>query len=169
MKKYSSVVLLFVFACLAGNPAFAQSTTEAGFEKIKSLSGDWEGVRPDGKKVEVSYEVMSGGSAVVETLKPTDEPTMVTVYHMDGDQLRMTHYCSAGNQPRMVATMSGEKTSQIDFNLHDVTNLESPSEGHMKNLTLKLTDKDNLTQVWTFSQGDNAMPATFNLKRKKTM
>lgn len=167
MKKYCSVVLLFTLAFLAANQVVAQDASHAGFEKIKSLAGEWNGVKSDGEKVRLTYEVMSNGSAVVETLKPVNEPNMVTIYHLDGDRLMMTHYCSAGNQPRMVAEISGSEVSQIDFNLQDITNLESSSAGHMKNLALKFEDSGKLTQVWTFSMEGEARPATFNFERKK--
>lgn len=167
MKKCSSAILLVLAASLAVNPVLAQNNAEAGFEKIKSLAGDWQGVKPDGQAVGVSYEVMSNGSAVVETLKPANEPTMVTVYHIDGDKLMMTHYCSAGNQPRMVAEISGNEVEQIHFDFVDATNLIDRSEGHMKNLSILFLDKDHINQKWTWSKAGKSMPATFEFTRKK--
>ncbi len=34
---------------------------------------------------------------------------MITMFHMDGDRLLMTHYCGAGNQPRMKLVASNPK------------------------------------------------------------
>jgi len=167
MKTYSMLILSVALVCLASSPAIAQNGSKAGFEKIKSLSGEWDGVKSDGQKVGLSYEVTSGGSAVVETLMPVNEPHMVTVYYMDGDRLMMTHFCSAGNQPRMAAEPSSSRINQIDFNLQDVTNVTDASPGHMQSLRLKFEKSGELTQVWTFnSREQGPTPATFTFSRK---
>src|SRR5690242_6473548 len=73
---------------------------------MKRLAGDWIQVGPDGKasdQVVATYRVTAGGSAVEETLFAGTPHEMVTVYHMDGDDLVLTHYCVAGNQPHMKA------------------------------------------------------------------
>ena len=49
----------------------------------------------------VVYKLTGAGSALVETQFPGTGHEMVSVYHLDGDDLRMTHYCAAGNQPRV--------------------------------------------------------------------
>ncbi|MDX1618961.1 MAG: hypothetical protein R3224_09255, partial [Balneolaceae bacterium] len=161
MKRIGYYMLSLALLSLAG-PAYAQNTADKGFEKLKSLAGEWDGIKSDGQKVALSYKVISGGSAVVETLMPVNEPDMVTVYHMDGDRLMMTHYCSAGNQPRMVAEQAGRGEDRIDFELLDLTNLTDSSPGHMKHLTLKFAADGSLAQVWTFNRDGKSMPATFN-------
>lgn len=169
MKMLSAFIfsVMFIGTAVVSGPALAQDAAEIGFEKMKTLAGEWDGVKPDGQKVGLSYEITAAGSAVVETLMPVNEPRMVTVYHMDGDRLMMTHYCSAGNQPRMEAELTGGDVKQIDFRLHDITNLTDSSPGHMEKLTLKFKDSGHLTQVWTFSQEGKSVPATFNFTRKR--
>lgn len=166
MKKYSFAVLFLMVSFLAVKPAIAQNS-KAGMERLKLLEGDWQGLKPDGQAVEVSYEIMSGGTSVVETLKPVNEPTMVTVYHLDGNKLMMTHYCSAGNQPRMVAEMPGRADSEIDFNFMDATNLKDKSEGHMRGLKIIFVDENHIKQTWNWSKDGEHMPATFEFTRKK--
>jgi hypothetical protein len=48
---------------------------------------------------------------------------MVTVYHQDGQDLRMTHYCSAKNQPRMKASSVSPDGNVVSFEFVDATNL----------------------------------------------
>jgi len=50
-----------------------------------------------------SYYITGNNSAVVENLTTGGTPNMTSVYHLDGADLRMTHYCGAGNQPRLKA------------------------------------------------------------------
>ncbi len=82
-------------------PVFAvDSKPNAGWEKLKSLAGEWDGTE-GGKPFHASYKIVSSGTAVMETLDGPDAMQMVTIYHADGGSLLMTHYCSMGNQPRM--------------------------------------------------------------------
>ena len=46
-------------------------------------------------------KVTAAGSAVHETIFPGTGHEMVSMYHADGKDLIMTHYCALGNQPRM--------------------------------------------------------------------
>ena len=58
--------------------------------------------------------------------------TMVSMIHLDGpNRLLMTHYCGAGNQPRMQASVSPDGKT-ITFNYVDATNLSAPDAGHMQ-------------------------------------
>src|SRR5439155_8435497 len=73
-------------------------------EKLKKLSGTWVATDKDGKptsEVVSVFRVTSAGSAVHETIFPGTDHEMVSVYHLDGKDLVMTHYCALGNQPRM--------------------------------------------------------------------
>jgi hypothetical protein len=127
MKKYmTALVLLAGLGVLVASPA-AVAEPESVFEKFRALAGEWEGQRTGGGSVKVSYQVLSGGSAVVEILTElAEEVTMVTVYHMDGNDLRMTHYCSAQNQPRMKASSVSRNARVVSFEFVDVTNLARP-------------------------------------------
>jgi len=103
MKKLISLVLCFAILTFVTSSLLAQSKAEEGFEKLKSLAGVWQSKSPDGHPLSISYEVVAGGSAVMETRVPVNEPSMISIFHLDGEKLRMTHYCSIGNQPRMLA------------------------------------------------------------------
>ncbi|MBZ5527026.1 MAG: hypothetical protein LAN71_03865 [Acidobacteriia bacterium] len=154
--------LLFAVSFLAAAPAPAPSA----FDQLKSLIGTWEGVTPDGKSVRVTYEAASGGTALLERLKPADEPEMVTVYSPDGDRLAVTHYCSAGNQPHMrtEALAGNEKTFKFSF--VSATNLASPDAGHMRGLVLTIVDHDHFTQEWTYLEKGKAATEVFRYTRK---
>jgi len=80
--------------------AFAAEPPNAGWEKVKSLVGEWEGTT-DGKPYRITYKSVSNGTAIMETIEGPEAAQMVTLYHPDGATLLMTHYCSMGNQPRM--------------------------------------------------------------------
>ena len=85
---------------------------------------------------------------------------------MTSPALMVTHYCAAGNQPRMVATSTAD-TKVITFTFKDVTNLASPTAGHMRGLVLTMIDADHHTQQWTFRQDGKDQAVTFTFTRKK--
>lgn len=117
MNRLTSLSLIIVLVAGMLSSVMAQSMGSGNFDKLKSLEGKWEGTSPDGNAVEISYNLMSRGTALVEMLQPAAEPGMVTVYHMDGEKLMMTHYCSAGNQPRMVADGMAGDSPELKFNV----------------------------------------------------
>ncbi len=168
MYRHTLFLCFFVLASLHAGPAFAQSKAEPGFDMLKSLVGEWQGEGPDGSPVQLTYELFSGGSALVEKMEPEgDKPSMITVYHLDGDNLMMTHYCSAQNQPRMRAKPVKGGVEKIDFSFVDATNLSDPSEGHMAGLVVSFLDDDHITQEWTFLDEGKESPWKFEFERVK--
>jgi hypothetical protein len=156
---------LAALAC-AGLALAAAEKSNAGFEKLKSLAGEWEGKTTDGKPVKATYKVTSGGSALSETLQAGTEPEMLTVYHMDGGQLMMTHYCSLANQPRMRAATSSGDPKSLDFQYVSATNLSKADAPHMHHLVVAFEDADHITQKWTM-KGMGDQEVAFHLERKK--
>ena len=118
LRILTTVFLLFLLALVTSSGAAERDSNtkkndskqaqqaKAIFEKIKSLSGDWIATKGEHKgKVTLSVRVIAGGSAVVEREFPGSAMEMITVYHMDGNNVMLNHYCMLGNQPRMKATM----------------------------------------------------------------
>ena len=139
-------------------------------DAFKNLAGEWVGKGGDGKdttEAKITYKVTSNGSAVVETIGPGTEHEMVTMIHLDGDKVVLTHYCALGNQPRMKAPakLDGKK---VAFEFADATNLKSDKDMHMHNVTYTFVDDDTLKTEWThYMDGKAAGTMVFELKRKK--
>jgi hypothetical protein len=132
------------------------------------LAGVWEGTA-DGKTTTLTYTVISGGSALLESMKmPAPAPDMVTVYHRDGDALVATHYCSMGNQPRMRAPAGSATAKSIPFRFGDITNLKPGAAGHIRDLTVTFDDADHLTQRWVSTAAkEKEDSAVFRWVRKR--
>lgn len=167
MKKQLSILFLSAFVMLFAATAQAQSKAAPAFDKLKALVGEWQGKASDGEERKVSYRLASGGSAIIETLTPPNEPEMVSVYHRDGDSLVMTHYCSAGNQPRMRAEVPTGEIKTLDFKFVDATNLKKSTDGHINHMTIKFQDKDHVTVIWNWRENGQDSPLTVNLVRRK--
>src|SRR5690349_7224531 len=121
----------------------------AAFARLKTLVGEWEADTQMGK-AHVSYELIAGGTALVERFSAEKEPAMLTVYHFDGNRLMLTHYCTAGNQPRMQAGPFNPETGELEFRFLDATNLATPAAGHMHNAQMRIIDRDHFTSQWQF-------------------
>jgi len=172
--------------------AFAQSSehksadspkptpAKQSFDTMKTLAGVWLGpvkVEPpmpemDDKPLRVSMRVTSRGNALVHEMnedKPQVDPTSydhpVTMFYLDGDRLLLTHYCDAGNRPRMAARVSPDgKTVEFDF--IDVAGSTEP--GHMNHAVFTIIDSNHHTEDWTYLMpGDKPMHAHFDLQRAK--
>jgi len=127
----------------------------AAFEKLKSLAGDWDDYSTKGWAGRVSYALVARGSVLVATSqfeKAHPGETMLTVFHLDGDRLLLTHYCVARNQPRLEATSIEEGLASITFTFRDATNLPSRDKGHLDKAVFRFEDADHFTSRWTWYQ-----------------
>jgi len=160
MNRFGAICSTVLVLCV-GFAATAYATDKqdngatAAFERVKSLAGNWEATTEKGK-VTSSYEVVSNGSAVLEKINVPGETEMVTVYHLAGNRLVLTHYCSAGNQPRMQAEAYDPASKQLVFNFAGGDNLSNPNSGHMHNAIMKFSGPDSFSAAWTFHQNGKA-------------
>ena len=156
-----TTTLLFV---LVTSVAFAASAAQKSFEELKALDGTWEGTVKNGQPVEVDYRLTAGGSALMSEIKGKED--MISMFHLDGERLLMTHYCSAGNQPRMVASASPDGKT-FTFAFIDGTNLATPDAGHMTRLVLSMPDPNHHTEEWIFTDHGKQEKEVLDLWRKR--
>jgi hypothetical protein len=163
---FALVLCAFVATFAASQEMHPAARTTPAFDQLKSLAGHWEGTNSEGHKVDVSYEVISNGSVVMERLHPGNEPDMITMYALDGERILVTHYCSMGNQPTMQTAASPAATGKLDFTFLRLAGAKSSDEGHMAALTVSMPDKTHLVQTWTFDDHGKTMTENFNYTRK---
>jgi hypothetical protein len=160
VRTVMSLLLVLVTSALA-----VESDAQKSFDKLKTLAGSWQGKTHADQPVEVTFRVTSGGSAVMSEI--LGEENMITMFHLDGDRLLLTHYCAAGNQPRMKATASPDGKT-ITFEFLDGTNLASALSGHMQRVIFTFPDADHHSEDWFFVRdGKEAEHERFNLERRK--
>jgi hypothetical protein len=184
LRSLLSVVILTSLSVVVFAQTDAQkppSDSQKAFDKLKTLAGPWEGrvttvpsepSMGDMSVVDVSLRVTSRGNAMVHEMKAAgtaDDPTRydhpVTMFYLDSDRLMLTHYCDAGNRPRMVAKLSPDGKT-IEFDFLDVSG--GTEYGHMYHAVFTLIDANHHTEDWTFIMpGDKPMRAHFDLQRTK--
>ena len=167
MKRYKIIgTLLLGVILLAGGPTLLADPGSA-FDKLKALAGEWAGKNSEGNQLRITYEISGGGSTLLEKTESDVEPTMLTLYHMDNKDLRMTHYCSAGNQPRMRAASASPDGREISFEFVDITNFKGATEGYINSLTVTFQADDRITQKWGWFENGKQEYSTVHLTRVK--
>ena len=166
-KRIGVVAALALFLGAALGAAFAADAATARLDKFKALAGSWTMNGGDGS-VAITYRVTAGGSAVIETLFPGAPHEMVTVYTVDGGALVLTHYCAAGNQPRMKAVKDGDANT-IAFEFDGGGNIKSRKDGHMHEATYSFIDADHVKAAWVYyADGKAGETKRFDLVRMKS-
>ena len=161
-----AAALLGIFPCSVN----AQQPAATAFERLKSLAGEWidaDGALGMKDQVAVTYRVTGAGSAVVETLFAGTPHEMVTVYHRDGSDLVLTHYCAAGNQPRMRAKTTDGRRLIFDFD--GGTNVDPAKDGHMHDGWVEFVSTDEVRAQWNgWAKGEpSAHSPRFHLVRRR--
>lgn len=138
---------------------------KVAFERLKGLAGDWQG--GDGKeKGTVQYRVVSNGSVVMETMQPGTHHEMVSMYHLDGDDLRMTHYCAVGNQPRLKLNRAKSSPDDLVFEFDGGTNLDPAKSMHIHAARFHLKGENQYESEWTaFMNGKEVGKQKFAVTR----
>jgi hypothetical protein len=170
-----------LFLCLiASGVTVAQSHTHldqtaseltparSAFERFKKLAGSWKGRSTKGWEEIISYRTIAQGTVVVGTsFDAHPNETMMTMIHMDGERLMLTHYCVAKNQPRLVATSYADDGKTITFTFLDGTNMPSRDRGHMDKVVFRFIDDNHVAARWTWYQdGKESWMEEISLERK---
>jgi hypothetical protein len=179
--RFMLSVVLIALSTVAFAQSVVQSDAQKSFNQLKTLAGNWTGpvtLDPpmhemgDGTLTQVSLRVTSRGNALAHEMKEVgtpDDPTRydhpVTMFYLDSDRLLMTHYCDAGNRPRMVGKVSPDGRT-VEFDFLDVAG--STQYGHMHHAVFTTIDANHHTEDWTYMMpGDKPVRAHLDLQRSK--
>ena len=150
IKSAITVGTIFLASLLNFGGQEEQEPALPGLEQLKALAGDWVAVGEDGKPGEElsnSFRVVAGGTTVMETVFPGTPNEMITMYHMNGKDLMLTHYCMLGNQPRMRVDKAKSNQSKLAFKAFEVMNTKSEAEPAMRHGSFEFLGKDKIRVV----------------------
>ena len=190
-RRFAAGTIVLLIGCIMAGPRPAVGQEKAGstggvdakaaFKRIKSLAGTW-GARITGEhqadktkeeeaahkgEAKVVYKITAGGSALTETQFPSAAHEMVSVYHLDGDDLRMTHYCSIGNQPRVKLDRAKSTLDHLIFVFDGGTNLDAKKDDHIHGLTITFHKDGHITSDWEgYHDGKSAGITSFEKSRQ---
>ena len=168
--KFTVFATLVVSLSLA---AFAQSDAQKSFNELKTLTGTWEGhvtttphtPEMDSSLMHVTLRTTSMGNAIMHEMTGSGRPDdPITMLYLDGGRMMLTHYCDAGNRPRMTGTLSADGKT-VEFAFLDVAG--NMDYGHMHHAVFTSIDANHHTEDWTFMEKDQMVHAHFDLQRAK--
>lgn len=149
----------------------AQTEAQKTFAKMQSLAGQWEGKvsttpptpEVQDKSAQVVLRVTSMGNALLHELQVEgrkDDP--ITMFYVEDDRLMLTHYCDAGNRPRMTGKLLPDGNA-VNFEFVDIS---GDPTFHMHDSRFTIVDANHHIEEWTFMMGGKPVIARFDLKRK---
>ena len=167
-----------VLALIVTSPSVASElTAQQVFDQLKGLKGTWEG-QPEGQgdKAEAEAEasgpvtheiqVSAAGTVVMETMGPGTDHEMINMYHLDGDDLLLTHYCAGGNQPQMRLDLDQSTADLLVFDFVGGTNLDSATDHYIGSARIEIVDTDHMESVWgAYTGSEQVATMTFHLER----
>ena len=169
MRKELLLTALLSVGWLTAANGQSKSAAEQGFDRLKALEGAWidvDGIFGTKGAVAVTYKVSSGGHSVVETFPVGTPNEMVTVYHLDGSELVLTHYCTSNTQPRMKS--AGLQGNVVAFTFAGGTNIDPAKTSHMHSAKIEFVSADEIRGTWeNWEHGKADHSATFRVIRKK--
>jgi hypothetical protein len=186
LTKSSLTVLSILLFTSLSSPSFGQSDgmsnmksappsdAQKSFDQLKTLAGSWDGhvttIPPDpsieGKPIHATLRVTSMGHALVHEMSAAGRPDdPITMVYLDGDRLLLTHYCDAGNRPRMTGKMSPDEKT-LEFAFLDVAG--GTQYGHMDHAAFNVVDANHHSEDWYYMDpGANLVHAHMDLQRTK--
>lgn len=149
--------------------AVPQTDSNPAWEKLKTLVGEWKGTYQGAdaagmEEVRLSYRLVSNGTTLMETMDSGHDTNMVTMYHPEGNGILATHYCSAGNQPRLVASGLSADGKTLTFRFLDASNA-NPEIELMQGLVVTFEGPDRFAQAWTARARGKDQTGTFSYTR----
>jgi len=135
------------------NNAAAPSDAQKMFDKMKTLTGSWQGTIM-GISINVTIRVASSGTAILhEATTDGGRPPNheITMFYVEGDRLLATHYCDGGNRARFEGKMSPDGKS-TEFNFLDVTG--ATQGGLVKRMVFTVIDANKHLVEFTFIRPD---------------
>ncbi len=153
LQFFPALLSFLLFGACTTPPPTAEEAAwaEAQFANFKALAGNW--VAPEDSDfppidgVSIAYKVTAAGHTVEETLVPGSPMEMISMIHLDNGRLMMTHYCAAGNQPRMLAKPG--KDGAVEFDFVDITNLASPDALHIHDAVYYFDSATSFRSKWS--------------------
>jgi hypothetical protein len=161
------LVLLLAAPALRAEAPAGPVDAKAAFQTLKGLAGTWEAppLQEGTSPIKVVYAVSGNGTVIVETLFQGTSHEMMTLYYLEGSELRGAHYCAAGNRPQFKLDTAASKPGEFVFAFAGGSGFDPAKDVHIHSGTIKLNG-DGLDNDWTaWAGGKQTGDHRFVLKR----
>ena len=177
MRWMLRIALALALMLGAISPAMAGGVdAQDTFDQLKSLAGTWTGsANGEGEEaaaeaekageIRHDFQVSAAGTVVMETMDPGGQHEMINMYHLDGEELVLTHYCAGGNQPTMQLNRAESTAGSLVFDFTGGTNLDAATDPHIHSANIRI-EGDEMESIWqSYYGGEPAATMTFHLSR----
>jgi hypothetical protein len=141
----NKIIAGLVGVLLCGQAAAATGRAAAAFATLRDLQGKWT-IQSGAKtlNIQMTYDTGSKGSIVTEQFGKE-----LSVFYRNGNELLMTHFCNAGNQPRL-RLREDTPPGTLEFDMFDITNLADPADAHVQKAIYRRVNENQfeLELVW---------------------
>ena len=171
MRKLAILFIIFAAAAAAfsqepAKPAAPQSDAKKAFEKLKTLSGSWQGVIMN-IPINFTIRATSSGTTILHEGNTEKGPpdNEITMFYFEDDRLMALHYCDAGNRARFEGKLTPDGKSVV-FSFLDVAG--STKGGLVKRMMFTTVDADKHLVDFNFVMPNgNAIDLKGEFKRLK--
>jgi hypothetical protein len=160
---FTVVALIVMVAAVPSRIAAGEkSPSDVAFERLKSLVGTWEGIEKGSKRpTAATYTLTGGGKVLMEVMGG-----MSTAYHLDKGTLVLTHFCGAGNQPRMRVKKIDSEGRHIAFEMYDITNHSNPESYYSSALDVRFLEDGTVELDYRGMTAGRESSQTFHLTKR---
>jgi len=143
MRKLAILFILLAAAAATFSqetpkPAVPQTDAKKAFEKLKTLSGTWQGTVMN---IPINFTIRpaSSGTAILHegTTEKGPPDHEITMFYVEEDRLLAVHYCDGGNRARLVGKMLPDGKG-VEFSFLDVAG--RTKGGLVKRMLFTVTD-----------------------------
>ncbi len=174
--KHLAILVILILTCIGcqenqptSNVPSNTNQADSIWSIFQNLEGTWEGgYRWEGSKegegkLKITYKPI-GKMAISENhLNENDQITMSSIYHLDGNKLRVTHFCWF-TQPRLILSNYDLSENKFRFEKIDVTNTQR-HQGHVVGIEVDKKNSDSLHINLEFKDDDGLSTEKVRLKR----
>ncbi|MEE8522995.1 MAG: hypothetical protein V3T72_03610, partial [Thermoanaerobaculia bacterium] len=142
----SATLILLLSAGVAYAGEAEAVDAAAALDMIRSLAGEWTVAVPEeaegehGDTAQHIFRRSANDSVVMETMWEGTDHEMINMYHLDGEDLVLTHYCAAGNQPHMKLDRAASTSKKLHFAFAGGTNLDPEKDMHIHAASVTFVD-----------------------------
>jgi hypothetical protein len=153
MRKIAILFILFANAVVAFSqdtpkPVSPQSDAQRAFEKLKAMSGSWQGTIMN---IPINFTIRpaSSGTAILHEGNTEKGPPdhEITMFYIEEDRLLAVHYCDAGNRARLAGKMLPDGRG-VEFSFLDVAG--STKGGLVKRMLFTMAEANKHVVEITF-------------------
>jgi hypothetical protein len=169
----SAAAALLLAGC-AEMPVADGVDAAAAFARMKTIAGSYpmpasaaaEASAGDDK---ITYEVTSGGHALLEKMHDGRPDAMTSMYFLEGRDLVLVHYCAIGNRPHLRLDRMASTIDDLRFVWDGTaTDIDPAKDGHIHEARMRFTEA-GIESEWVFwSGGKEAHRLAYTLPRKAT-